>query len=121
VLGRGVVVAGGCEAPPPWRDAPRVVVDDGALAEPSSVADALHRHWLDRRPVVVELAVRAEELRAPEIDRREPAPLADVQTLAARHAESALRHRDESLSVRDRARARSEHAELGTRIKSRVR
>ena len=72
VLGRGVVVTGGGEPPGPWRDAPRVVVDDDALAAPAAVTATLHDHWLDRRPVVVELAAPAAALRSPEVEEREP-------------------------------------------------
>jgi len=77
VLGRGVVVLPGREVPPDWADAPRVVIDDAALAEPAAVADVLHRHWLARQPVVIELAVPAEDLRAPEVDDREPWQVGD--------------------------------------------
>lgn len=64
-LGRGVVVTPGKEVPFDW---PRVRVDQVA----ADVAGVLHEHWLRRRPVVVELAVDADELRAPERDGREP-------------------------------------------------
>jgi DNA helicase-2/ATP-dependent DNA helicase PcrA len=37
-----------------------------------AVADELHDHWLHRRPVVVELAMDAAELRTPEVEDREP-------------------------------------------------
>jgi len=72
VLGRGVVVAPGSDAPPPWRFAPRVVVDDGVLADPAEVAEELRGHWLARRPVVIELAVPGPALRGGEHDHREP-------------------------------------------------
>jgi DNA helicase-2/ATP-dependent DNA helicase PcrA len=72
-----VVVAPGREVPRDWADAPRVVVGDGALADPAPVADTLHLHWLERRPVVIELAVPAEELRAPEVDPRQPWQVGD--------------------------------------------
>jgi DNA helicase-2/ATP-dependent DNA helicase PcrA len=54
-----------------------VRIDDVALTHPAPAADVLHRHWLDRRPVVVELAVPAEELRAPEVDDRQPWQVGD--------------------------------------------
>lgn len=72
VLGRGVVVAAGAPAPAEWRDAPRVVVDDAALAAPSRVVDELHGQWVGRRPVVIELGVPAASLREPQRDAREP-------------------------------------------------
>jgi DNA helicase-2/ATP-dependent DNA helicase PcrA len=42
------------------------VVDQDALDRPGAVVDRLHRAWLERAPVVVELRVRPEELREPE-------------------------------------------------------
>jgi len=54
-LGRGLVVAPGAVAPAPWADAPRVVVDQRVLADPAEVVDRLHRAWLARERVVVEL------------------------------------------------------------------
>ncbi|MBW3669079.1 MAG: ATP-dependent DNA helicase UvrD2 [Actinobacteria bacterium] len=65
-LGRGVVVAAGQAPPPGCEPWPRVVV------EGVDAADALHRHWLMREPVVVELAVDAAWLRTHETDEREP-------------------------------------------------
>jgi DNA helicase-2/ATP-dependent DNA helicase PcrA len=65
-LGRGVVVAPGAPAPEPWADVPRVTVGPAELADPAPVVADLHRAWLARRPVVVELGVDADELRAPE-------------------------------------------------------
>ncbi len=65
-LGRGVVVAGGAPTPPGWEASPRVRVDESALLRPGEAVDRLHRHWLTRRPVVVELAVANEELRQAE-------------------------------------------------------
>ncbi len=72
VLGRGVVVPAGADPPAPWRDAPRIVVDDDALASPGAAVSALHDHWQRRRPVVVELAAPATDLRAAETEGREP-------------------------------------------------
>ncbi len=71
-LGRGVVVVPGMPAPAPWSDAPRVVVGPAALADPAPIVDTLHRAWLERRPVVVELAVDADDLRRPEVEDRPP-------------------------------------------------
>jgi len=65
-LGRSVVVGPGAPPPDAWADALRVVVGPEALASPSAVVAILHEAWSDRRPVVVELAVDPEDLRAPE-------------------------------------------------------
>ena len=65
-LGRSVVVRPGAEPPAAWADAPRVVVDQDALDAPVAVVEALHAAWSARRPVVVDLGVDPDELRAPE-------------------------------------------------------
>ena len=65
-LGRSVVVAPGAEAPAGWEDAPRIRVEDDSAAGP------LHEAWSQRRPVVVELAIDAGELKRPETDARPP-------------------------------------------------
>ncbi|HEX4868628.1 MAG TPA: ATP-dependent DNA helicase UvrD2 [Acidimicrobiales bacterium] len=64
-LGRSVIVAAGAEAPDGWAGAPRLLVDEAALADPAAVVDALHRAWSERRPVVIEMAVDAARFRAP--------------------------------------------------------
>ena len=56
----------GGTAPEAWGDCPRVVVGDEALDDPGPVAKVLHRHWMAREPVVVELAADPGALRAPE-------------------------------------------------------
>jgi DNA helicase-2/ATP-dependent DNA helicase PcrA len=74
-LGRGVVVPPGAAAPAPFGDAPRVVVDEAVLASPAALAATaalLHESWSGRRPVVVELGVPVEALRAAEVERRPP-------------------------------------------------
>jgi DNA helicase-2/ATP-dependent DNA helicase PcrA len=43
-----------------------VVVGDTALSEPGPVVAELHRYWIDRQPVVVELGADPALLRAPE-------------------------------------------------------
>ena len=63
-LGRGVVVVPGAAPPEPWRSCPRVYLGDAELARPGPVLGVLHRAWLERTPVVVELAVRPDRLRA---------------------------------------------------------
>ncbi len=64
-LGRGVVVLAGSEVPAPWRDAPRVDVDEGVLAAPAATLRVLHEAWAARRPVAVALAVDPARLREP--------------------------------------------------------
>ncbi|MGH7732589.1 MAG: hypothetical protein ACREOE_02535, partial [Gemmatimonadales bacterium] len=65
-LGRGVVVAAGQDAPAGWEAAPRIVVDEATLADPSAAVGSLHDAWARRQPIVVELACDPEALRAPE-------------------------------------------------------
>jgi DNA helicase-2/ATP-dependent DNA helicase PcrA len=64
-LGRGVVVTAGDPIPPAWADAPTFTIDDATLADPAPTVTDLHHAWVSRRPVVVSLAVDAEEFRAP--------------------------------------------------------
>lgn len=66
-LGRGVVVATGMAAPEPWRDCTRLSIDERALGDPERAVTALHRAWLEREPVVVELGVDSRELQEPEV------------------------------------------------------
>jgi DNA helicase II / ATP-dependent DNA helicase PcrA len=63
---RSVVISAGVPVPAPWDGAPRVVVGPADLADPGPVADVLHRAWLGRRPVVIELSADPEALRLPE-------------------------------------------------------
>ena len=65
-LGRGVVVSPGCDPPDPWARYPRVAVGPDELARPGPVLDVLHQRWLARQPVVVELGVDPNVLKAPE-------------------------------------------------------
>jgi DNA helicase II / ATP-dependent DNA helicase PcrA len=76
-LGRGVVVAPGAPAPRGFEHAPRVRVDDAVLAVPDHVASLLHRRWLRRERVVIELAVDNAAAREPEVERRPPYELPD--------------------------------------------
>jgi DNA helicase-2/ATP-dependent DNA helicase PcrA len=61
-----VVVLPGAEPPTAWADAERIVVGPGALEDPAPTVQLLHRAWSERRPVVIELGVDPEGLRAPE-------------------------------------------------------
>ena len=71
-LGRGVIVGPAAPAPEHWAGADRVVIDDAVLRDPAAALDALHRHWSQRIPVVVELQCSADELRAPETEPTRP-------------------------------------------------
>jgi DNA helicase II / ATP-dependent DNA helicase PcrA len=71
-LGRGVVVRRGDPIPPPWADAERIEIDAAALAAPEPVVVSLHDAWSARRPVVVVLAVDAEQFRPPVSIATEP-------------------------------------------------
>ena len=71
-LGRGVIVGPGAAAPAHWAGADRVVLDDAALREPGEALEALHRHWSQRIPVVVELQCAVDELRAPDTEHAPP-------------------------------------------------
>ena len=65
-LGRGVVVADDQEAPEGWSGCQRIVVGDAELADPGSAIAPLHAAWIERRPIVIELATDPSSLRAPE-------------------------------------------------------
>jgi len=71
-LGRGVIVGASADAPEPWAGRQRIVVDDAVLRDPVDTVTALHSCWSAREPVVVDLRVPVEELRAPEPAPREP-------------------------------------------------
>ncbi len=61
------MVSPGVEPPAAWRDAPRVV----AAADQATVA-RLHRAWVGREPVVIELGLPDGELAAPEVSTEPP-------------------------------------------------
>jgi DNA helicase-2/ATP-dependent DNA helicase PcrA len=71
-LGRGVIVPAGGAVPEGWGDAPRVPVDHGVLRDPAAVVGELHGRWAAREPVVVDLGVDVNDLRAPETETRPP-------------------------------------------------
>ena len=63
-------MAPGGDPPDPWRSCPRVSVGEAELARPGPVLDVLHRRWLERRPVVVELGVDPDTPAGPRALRR---------------------------------------------------
>ena len=65
-LGRGVVVLAGHQPPETWASCPASCSATPRWRDPGPVAEDLHRYWIDRRPVVVELGVDPAALRAPE-------------------------------------------------------
>ncbi len=56
----------GGPVPDPWASCPRVRVGDAEVADPREVTDLLHAAWLERRPLVVELAAAQDSLRTPQ-------------------------------------------------------
>ncbi|MDE0233026.1 MAG: ATP-dependent helicase, partial [bacterium] len=73
LLGRGVVVGEGSRSP--LQTARRVLVDRSVLDSPHALEETverLHRFWVERRPVTVELWVDASELRRPVVVERAP-------------------------------------------------
>lgn len=53
--------------PPLLERLQRLVIDAGVLADPSDAVQVAHAAWLERRPIVVELAVSPDDLRRPEV------------------------------------------------------
>jgi DNA helicase II / ATP-dependent DNA helicase PcrA len=64
-LGRGVIVRAGQPPPAPWRDAPRIEVGERDRDEEAGAVAALARHWRERSPVVVSLAIDPASFRDP--------------------------------------------------------
>ncbi len=60
------MVRPGQPAPTPLTDAPRVVIDQAVIDDPGDCVDQLHRWWVARTPVVIELAVSPQTLRQPQ-------------------------------------------------------
>jgi DNA helicase-2/ATP-dependent DNA helicase PcrA len=56
----------GSPVPHPWAHCPRLTVGPEELASPTAAVATLHQAWMERRPMVVELAVGSDQLRAPE-------------------------------------------------------
>lgn len=74
-LGRSVVVNAGAAAPPPWEEAPRVAITEALLGNTpllAEVVDRLHRAWVGREPLVIDLGLDPAVLRKPEHTTMEP-------------------------------------------------
>ena len=74
-LGRCVVVAPGMDPPAAWAGSPRYVIDQALLDDAQEMAvlvDKLHRAWVARLAVVIELGVDPAALREPETTSMEP-------------------------------------------------
>lgn len=72
VLGRGVVIRPGATPPPGFENAPRLQLDAGAFSDPAGTIGQLHHHWSQRRPLVVELHLSPQVLKAPEVHEVQP-------------------------------------------------
>jgi DNA helicase-2/ATP-dependent DNA helicase PcrA len=74
-LGRSVVIETESQPPHPWVDAPRVVINHALLGDAEKLAlvvDRLHRAWVGRQPMVVQLEVDPGVLRDPETSPLDP-------------------------------------------------
>src|SRR5918994_4706604 len=67
-LGRGVIVGPGAEPPERWRGCRGVRIDGAGLARPEPLIASLHAAWIERIPVVVEMAADPVRFRDPERD-----------------------------------------------------
>jgi DNA helicase II / ATP-dependent DNA helicase PcrA len=71
-LGRGVIIALGSTVPPGFESTVHVSVDDDVVRSPGKVVDQLHRAWVARVPVVVELGIDPAVFRDPRSFNVEP-------------------------------------------------
>lgn len=74
-LGRSVVIGPATEPPEPWSGSPKVVVDQALLddaAKMAAVVDRLHRAWVGRQPMVIQMEVDPAELRQAEVSTLDP-------------------------------------------------
>ena len=81
-LGRGAVVLSGAAVPTGLSGATRIVVDGSVLDDPTDAVETLHRAWVRRQPVVIELAVDQRALAEPVVERRPPFDLGGRYDLA---------------------------------------
>jgi DNA helicase II / ATP-dependent DNA helicase PcrA len=72
LLGRGVIIAAGAVAPAQWAEAPRVLIDESVVSSPGAAVNTLHRLWVARQPVIVELAADPASFREPRSYAAEP-------------------------------------------------
>ena len=78
-LGRSLIVGPGQAAPAPWADAPRDVVDQRTLVDPTEVVAELQARWSARERFVVELSVDLPD-GPTEVEPAEPWTLAPDHT-----------------------------------------
>ena len=78
-LGRSLIVGPGQEAPAPWADAPRHLVDQRTLVDPAEVIADLQARWSARERFVIELSVDLAE-GPTEVEPSEPWTLAPDHT-----------------------------------------
>ena len=71
-LGRSVVVEPSAPAPEAWRGSSVVLLDEATLQDPEATINRLHRAWIAREPLIIELGVDPAALRSPEIENRAP-------------------------------------------------
>jgi DNA helicase-2/ATP-dependent DNA helicase PcrA len=71
-FGRSVVVEPSAPAPEAWRGSSVVVLDEATLQDPEATINRLHRAWIDREPLIIELGVDPAALRVAEIENRAP-------------------------------------------------
>ena len=74
-LGRSVVTKAAAEPPNQWAGAPRFVVESSVLDERQrleKLVAELHRAWVNRKPVVIDLRVDPAVIRQPEVTTMDP-------------------------------------------------
>ena len=71
-FGRSVVVEPSAPAPAAWRGSSVVLLDEATLQDPEATINRLHRAWIAREPLIIELGVDPAALRIPEIESRAP-------------------------------------------------
>src|SRR4051794_30024155 len=62
-LGRGIILHPDQPVPPSFAASPVLTVDADTLKAPRDAVDALHLHWGRREPVIIRLAIDANELK----------------------------------------------------------
>ena len=105
VLGRNVVVAGGCEPPSDWDGCERIRIDTDAVREPLPTVERLRAAAFERRGVVIELS----DDTAPAAGRAPTGPRVGCAIRIRRRRAAPPR------LVELRRRARSRRAEVGAR------